>query len=331
MHPRRLALILTALAVAASPAAAEAATIDAGSLRARTASDPWRLDFVDGAGRSVLREAARRDLGPSGTLGFRTAAGWFHATRVVSERRDGRAYVATLATSDPLGRRLSVRIERDAEGVIRLRARGGPTAGVTATGIGFDARDGERYLGFGERSNAVDQRGNAVENYVAEGPYQPEERPIISAFVPPPAITRATTPPLPDPWLLSTAGYGVLVDNAETSAGSGSGASGRTAGAWRRRRRRSACACSRAPGRRASFGASPPGSGANHRRPPTGSDPGTSPAGATRAASSSTSSAATFRSRSPRRTRTTCPAATTREPRPTSALAPRAFTTRVSP
>ena len=123
MHPRRLALILTALVVAASPAAAEAATIDAGSLRARTASDPWRLDFVDGAGRSVLREAARRDLGPSGTLGFRTAAGWFHATRVVSERRDGRAYVATLATSDPLGRRLSVRIERDAEGVIRLRAR----------------------------------------------------------------------------------------------------------------------------------------------------------------------------------------------------------------
>ena len=56
MHPRRLALILTALVVAASPAAAEAATIDAGSLRARTASDPWRLDFVDGAGRSVLRE-----------------------------------------------------------------------------------------------------------------------------------------------------------------------------------------------------------------------------------------------------------------------------------
>ena len=41
----------------------------------------------------------------------------------MSERRDGRAYVATLATSDPLGRRLSVRIERDAEGVIRLRAR----------------------------------------------------------------------------------------------------------------------------------------------------------------------------------------------------------------
>jgi alpha-glucosidase (family GH31 glycosyl hydrolase) len=219
MHPRRLALILTALVVAASPAAAEAATIDAGSLRAQTASDPWRLDFVDGAGRSVLREAARRDLGPSGTLGFRTAAGWFHATRVVSERRDGRAYVATLATSDPLGRRLSVRIERDAEGVIRLRAGvEGPAAAVTATGIGFDARDGERYLGFGERSNAVDQRGNAVENYVAEGPYQPEERPIISAFVPPPGYhPRDDATYFPIPWLLSTAGYGVLVDNAEAS------------------------------------------------------------------------------------------------------------------
>ena len=38
------------------------------------------------------------------------------------------------------------------------------------------ARPGERYLGFGERSNAVDQRGNEVEDYVSDGPYAPADR-----------------------------------------------------------------------------------------------------------------------------------------------------------
>ena len=47
---------------------------------------------------------------------------------------------------------------------------------------------GERYLGFGERSNAVDQRGNEVETYVSDGPYVAEDRPIVQAFVPPSGI-----------------------------------------------------------------------------------------------------------------------------------------------
>src|SRR3954471_4616388 len=132
---------------------------------------------------------------------------------------DGGALVARLVTNDPAGRALSLRIERDAEGVIRLRTSvEGPTLGITATGIGFDAREAERYLGFGERSNAVDQRGNTVEDYVAEGPYQPEERAAVAAFVPTPGFhPRDDATYFPMPWLLSTAGYGVLVDNAETS------------------------------------------------------------------------------------------------------------------
>ena len=110
-------------------------------------------------------------------------------------------------------------------------------------------------------------------------------------------------------------------------------ASARTAGASRRRRRRSACACSRAPGRRASLrrftarvGRQPPAP------PPTGSGPGTSPAAATSAAELE------------RFLRGNVPLTLAQtythylpcgdhagQPRPTSALAPRAFTTRVSP
>ena len=64
---------------------------------------------------------------------------------------------------------------------------------------------GERHLGFGERSNAVDQRGLEVENYVAEGPYQAVERPFIAGFVPPAGYhPRDDATYFPIPWLLST-------------------------------------------------------------------------------------------------------------------------------
>jgi hypothetical protein len=82
--------------------------------------------------------------------------------------------------------------------------------------VGFGARPDERFLGFGERSNAVDQRGNDVEVFVGEGPFQPEERPAIAAFVPPQGFHARDDrrPTTRSPWLLSTAGYGVLLDIA---------------------------------------------------------------------------------------------------------------------
>ena len=169
----------------------------------------------------MLTESPGTGSGPTGRLGFRTAQGWFHATRAVRGRSAGaKAYDATLATNDPLGRRIDLRLERDAGGVIALSARvtGPALAGVTRTGIAFRARPGERYLGFGERSNAVDQRGREVESYVAEGPYEDDERSLLSLFVPPWGFhPRPEATYFPIPWLLSTAGYGVLVDGSATS------------------------------------------------------------------------------------------------------------------
>jgi alpha-glucosidase (family GH31 glycosyl hydrolase) len=144
-------------------------------------------------------------------LAFRTAAGWFHATRVLSRSR-GRV---TLATDHPGGRRLSLRLRADAPGVTALTAA---ASGATALRATFAARAGERYLGFGERSNAVDQRGHDVESYVAEGPFEEDERSAVPAFVPAWGFhPRDDATYFPMPWLLSTSGYGVLVDNAETS------------------------------------------------------------------------------------------------------------------
>jgi alpha-glucosidase (family GH31 glycosyl hydrolase) len=218
---RRAVGLLAVLALlATAPSATANQQVSAGALRAEVASDPWHIEFTDAAGKPVLSEFPATGVGPSGTLGFRTPAGWFHATRVASEGFSGNAFAAELETTDPLGRRLEVRIEPAGDGTIRIAAgvTGPITADVTAVGVGFQSRAGERYLGFGERSNAVDQRGNSVESYVADGPYQAEEYPLISLFVPTPGVRpRDDSTYFPMPWLLSTAGYGVLVENFETS------------------------------------------------------------------------------------------------------------------
>ena len=192
---------------------------DAGALRADVKEDPWHLDLIDRRGRSVLEEHPGTGTGPTGALGFKTALGWQRATRVESSSVSGNGYSATLATTDPL-RTISLELRPEGGGVIALHARlVGPSSGVEGMGIGFEAARGERYLGFGERSNAVDQGGSAVESFVADGPYQDEEYTGIAAFVPPWGLrpSRPDATYFPIPWLLSTAGYGVLVDNPETS------------------------------------------------------------------------------------------------------------------
>jgi alpha-glucosidase (family GH31 glycosyl hydrolase) len=136
--------------------------------------------------------AAQPEVGPLQVtaLRYRDAGGEWHAARAARVRPAGR-------------------------GVTALTVRAPGATRVAAT---FRAGPGERYLGFGERSNAVDQRGNDVESYVAEGPFEEDERAVVPAFVPAWGFhPRDDATYFPMPWLLSTAGYGVLVDNAETS------------------------------------------------------------------------------------------------------------------
>jgi sulfoquinovosidase len=194
--------------------------LDAGTLRLRIAADPWRLSFTQPDGTPVLEEAVDLGTGPAGPIGFRTATGWAHATRLVTSGRRRDTVHAVLETTDPLGRRLEVVLRAEAEGVIAVTARlaDAPAADVEALGVGFEARPGERFFGFGERANAVDHRGRVVENYVADGPYLPDERDLIALFVPPPGFrARDDATYYPVPWLLSSRGIGVLVDNPETS------------------------------------------------------------------------------------------------------------------
>ena len=241
-------LAAIAIALAAPPASAATEQFDAGPLTVRVTDEPFAIELVDRTDGDALRTVPASDApandrraryGPLGFsfdlrqpivsnayFGYYIAAegetAWFHATRVLATRRPAPGRLELdLATSDPLGHRLLLTIEALPEGGARLDSRvDGPLASrASLSGAAFQQADGERYLGFGERSNAVDQTGNRVVSWAEEGPfsagnYEDELGVILPGFVFP---TGPTTTNFPIPWLVSTRGLGVLIDQTERS------------------------------------------------------------------------------------------------------------------
>ncbi len=220
-----------------------ALAVDAGALRLLVTASPWGMRFEDEAGNEVLTELSDTGTGRVGSLGIypgpaaagsgdgaalaplqmgepptppHRETGWVRATELKSAAMAGDEWVGTVATTDPAWT-LQVRARAESDGVIAIsvHAQGGA---VQASSIAFATSAGERFLGFGERGNAVNQAGNVIENYVAEGPYQDSEYSLINLFVPPWGVRwRPDTTYFPIPWLLSSRGYGVLLDNDEMS------------------------------------------------------------------------------------------------------------------
>ncbi|MFZ1865113.1 MAG: TIM-barrel domain-containing protein [Polyangiales bacterium] len=220
-------------------------TVDAGALKLRVTESPWNMTFFDADGNEVLIEHGATDGGPTGSVAMHLGpppagsgqepalppledgqpatppghdTGWIHAVALETSRYEGESYVATIATSDP-DRTLELIAAPQSDGVIELTVRPTRSDGVQALGIGFVAVEDERFVGFGERSNAVDQAGWALEHYVADGPYYDEAEYIIMGALLPKWGTRwrPDTTYFPIPWLLSSRGYGVLIDNDEMS------------------------------------------------------------------------------------------------------------------
>ena len=208
------ALGVTAVGLASVPA--HAAMLGAPPLRVQVDDTTGRIE-VRQSGRVILREDAGTGTGATGRLGFRARGRWYRARRVVAGR--GTRSVR-LSTTDPAGRRIALAVASDGRGAVRLRAgvTGGATGDVEAVGLAAAITRGERYLGFGERSDAVDQRGREVQSFVAEGPYPASDYPAVLASIPPWALRRRRdASSFPMPWLLSTRGYGVLVDDTTES------------------------------------------------------------------------------------------------------------------
>jgi alpha-D-xyloside xylohydrolase len=208
------------LGLLAPAAQADVVTVGSGELRAQVETDPWSLAFIDADGRAVFGESRAMPIG------YRTSTGWAGATRAVSTMRDGPDLVAEVETqvTTPLGaapgERMRIRIGPGTPGTIAIEATPLAPGDATALGMGFDATSIEHFYGLGERPERIDHRGaDPVETYVADGPYYPDaERSVLSAFVPPQGYRqRDDATYFPIPWVLSSEGYGVLVENEETA------------------------------------------------------------------------------------------------------------------
>jgi alpha-glucosidase (family GH31 glycosyl hydrolase) len=202
MHRRLVLAAVLALAAPGTARAAEA-TVVSGDATAVAQSDPWSL---------TIRQRGGEDLRESG-VGFRDGSGWHRALRA-SFKSEGDAVIADVEVEG--GEHLCVRIAPAGEGTIALTVKA--PAAATATGARFDATKDERFYGTGERSDAVNRAERETESYVADGPNRPEDREYVKASVPPWAERdRDDATYFPIPWVLSSRGWGVLIDEDTTS------------------------------------------------------------------------------------------------------------------
>ena len=134
---------------------------------------------------------------------------WVHATRVAA--RDGATF--EVATEAP-GLTATVAVD-GVDGGLRLRAEPSVPEAVRKSGWSFARADGERFLGFGERSDGVDQTGNVVENWAEEGPYssgmfKPATDPLFGERWQGGPVGGSN---YPVPWFCSSEGYGFLLES----------------------------------------------------------------------------------------------------------------------
>ncbi|HYH58084.1 MAG TPA: TIM-barrel domain-containing protein [Thermoleophilaceae bacterium] len=201
------ALAATAMLALGVAETAQAVELRSGPLTATVEADPFRISF-GGEGHPTLTQADGLKLG------YRSATGWQRARRASQIQRDGKGIRAVVETGG--GGEIAVELTGSGPGVIALSAL--PSGDAQAVGIGFDAPGDEGFFGFGSRSNAVDHRGLDVENYVEDGPTRESDRDYPRAFVPPWSHgERDDSTYYPVPWLLSSRGYGVLIDRDERS------------------------------------------------------------------------------------------------------------------
>jgi len=205
--------------------ASEVLVAETSLLRVSVTRDPWAISF----GALQTAEPLRCQMAPRRAPGAaldgmadppEDARLWTSATRVIEDEvRHGvggqDAYRATLATDDPGAQAISLSVRVLDEGTVSVRAR---APGAAVVGQGFLACQGERFLGFGERSHAVSLARGVIENYVGEGPFQAHEYQFLTDTVPPWGIRERTDATyFPIPWVLSSAGYGLLIDRDELS------------------------------------------------------------------------------------------------------------------
>ena len=197
------AILAAGLALAAPAGASE--RLEAGGASATVSAEPFEIEFEQNGGDPLVSKRG---------LEVVTGAGRQTAVRATSIARDGDAILAEVELDG--GGSASVRVAPAGSGAFSLAIAAPQAARATAARFAADPR--ERFYGFGERSDLVERRGHEAENYVSDGPVRAEDREYTRPFVPPwAARDRDDSTYYPVPWLLSSRGWGVLVDEDVTS------------------------------------------------------------------------------------------------------------------
>lgn len=189
-------------------------------LRVRIAREPWSLDLgvLAQSGPIAFQKEPRWKIGHGGSLDADPpsfSSPWSGATRVRDEAYEQDRYRAVLDTDDDSGCPIVIEVRLVDEATVSVKAE---CEGASALRQNFVAEPGERFYGFGKRSHAVSLERGEIENYVTDGPYLPEVYEFLTDTVPPWAMReRPDSTYFPIPWVLSSRGYGVLVENDELS------------------------------------------------------------------------------------------------------------------
>jgi alpha-glucosidase (family GH31 glycosyl hydrolase) len=157
-------------------------------------------------------------LGPGGPDDESAPPGgkWDEVVAVTAARAEKGTLTAALRTS--AGRVVDLAAHAERADVIDLLLSADEPRSVEALGLAWGCAAAERWLGFGERSDAFLRAEGDVECYVGEGPYQPYEYPFLESTVPPWGLRqRLDATYFPLPWLLSTRGWGLALGNEELS------------------------------------------------------------------------------------------------------------------
>jgi alpha-D-xyloside xylohydrolase len=168
-----------------------------GGLTLLVRSDPWRLSLLDPYRSTLWDEAADE------TLGYRTADGHvYRARRMVSFNLISTDVAQIVAeTDDPSGATISIEARSVINGALRLTVIPDVSANAASMLGGLTAAQDERFVGFGERFDGVNQRGRTLETWA-------EDRRVAGYG----ASTYA-----PIPLLLSSRGFGFALERFERS------------------------------------------------------------------------------------------------------------------
>lgn len=125
------------------------------------------LSFLVGT-ESLTQQTAGEWIGNLAT-GTRSGT-WYSAQDVEEVAQDGDVLVLTLATNDPTGRELVVRIGAQGAGAVRVQVQAEPADGVAMIGDSFStastAAERDGFFGFGGRHDHLDQRGRVLSSFV---------------------------------------------------------------------------------------------------------------------------------------------------------------------